>query len=96
MTVLYLLLTRLYQKVLRRREDIPKEIKDIPNDYLKGDDGHKKYIGKLRDFKTLGNKVKSNALNYPLPLPRSPVSTKKLYRSRAREIRVLRVREQGL
>jgi hypothetical protein len=71
-----------HKNCIRRKEDLQKELNDIPVENLQGDEGHKKYIEKMRNFKTLGNKVTSDA--FTLLTPIEIVPSKKVYRSRAR------------
>ncbi len=82
-----------HKNCVRRKEDLNKELKDINKLYLEGDKGHKKFITVLNDFKALGKTVKTNAFKYPLQTPRSPIPSKKLYRSRARGNKSLKSRK---
>jgi hypothetical protein len=82
-----------HKNCVRRTEDLQKELKDIKNEDLQGDKGHKEYIDKMRTFKALGKKVKTDALKVRYLTTRSPIPSKKLYRSRARGNKSLKSRK---
>ncbi len=75
---------------VRREEHLNTPITSIPQENLKGDEGHQAFINTLKKLKLLGSKVNSDAKNHSKSKGISAKANKKYKNSRANSKRTLR------
>ena len=75
---------------VRREDHINIPITNIPEENLKGDNGHQAFINMLKNLKQLGSKVNNEAINQPINKGIIVKANKKHKNSRANSARTLR------